>query len=150
VLATDPQGRLHSAVGPALSFSDGWSHYAWKGVAVPSWLIEERSAITPNSIRRTLDPVQRRCMIEIMTPARFVAANGAKCIAEDWAGRLWRASWGLDFWSAVEVVNGTPENDGSRTRYFLQVPSSVSSPVEAVAWTYGISVEQYSDLTLRT
>ena len=41
------------------------------------------------------------------------------------------------------MINGTPEPDGSHKRYFLQVPPTVRTPREAVAWTYGLSERQY-------
>ena len=41
--------------------------------------------------------------------------------------------------AAVEIVNGTPEEDGTFKRYFLQVPANMRSAREAVAWTYGLS-----------
>ena len=37
----------------------------------------------------------------------------------------------------VEVVNATPEPDGSYRRYFLRVPPQVRTAREAVAWTFG-------------
>jgi hypothetical protein len=45
-------------------------------VLVPSWIIErpdERYA----SISPAQDPQTRRCMIEVMTPERFIAQGGA-------------------------------------------------------------------------
>ena len=42
-------------------------------------------------------------------------------------------------WTAVEVVNGTAEADGSRKRYVLRVPSRMRTAREAVAWTYGLN-----------
>ena len=94
-------------------------------------------------------------MIEIMTPERFVKSGGPARIAEDETGVLWRKLWGyrgvtVGSWTAVEVVNGTAESDGSRKRYFLRVPSRMRTPREAVAWTYGLTAEQYAGLELRT
>ncbi len=145
-LAVDPQGRLHSGAGPALRFADGWKYFAWKGNAVPIWCIDDPDSITWASIFRVHDPVLRRCMVEIMTPERYVATGAATCIATDDAGRLWQSHWGLDIWTAVEVVNGTPEPDGTRKRYYLQVPPGMRTPTEAVAWTYGMDAEQYGQL----
>ena len=53
-------------------------------------------------------------------------------------------------WSAIEVMNGTAEADGSRKRYFLRVPSAMRTAREAVAWTYGLTADQYTGLELRT
>ena len=38
----------------------------------------------------------------------------------------------------VEVVNSTPEPDGSRKTYFLRVPPTIGTAREAVAWTFGL------------
>ena len=66
-LLVDTRGRLHSPTAPALRYPDGWSVYAWKGVEVPSWMIEHPQRIAPASIGDMFDPILRNCMIEIMT-----------------------------------------------------------------------------------
>jgi hypothetical protein len=155
VLRTDANGRLHGADGPALQYPDGWSAYAWKGVQVPAWTIEHPERITLSTLADTFEPVLRNCMIEIMTPQRFVESGGATRAAEDETGILWRKLWSyrgvtVGSWTAVEVANGTPEKDGSPKPYFLRVPSYMRTPREAVAWTYGLSDDQYAQLELRT
>ena len=154
-LLTDVKGRLHCAKGPALCYRDGWSVHAWKGVQVPAWMIEHPERITPSRISDTFEPTLRNTMIDIMTPERFIATGLVACVSKDDTGVLWRKHWGhrgvtIGSWSAVEVVNGTPEPDGSRKHYVLTVPSQVRTAREAVAWTYGLSAKQYSALELRT
>jgi len=150
VLKVDAAGRLHSADGPAIAYPDGWTAHFWKGVRVPSWLIERPDLITSSAIDRELNRNIRRCMIDILTPERFIAMSGAVPVSVDDTGVLWRKQWFRDAWAAVEVVNGTPESDGTRKRYFLQVPPDVHSAREAVAWTYGLTPQQYAGLRLRT
>jgi hypothetical protein len=151
ILRGDAQDRLHSTSGPALQFADGWSVWAWKGVEVPRWLIERPERITLAAIDDEDDVQVRRCMIEIMTPARFVKLGGAMRIAEDETGILWRKIWlTYDAWAAVEVINATPEPDGTHKHYFLQVPPDMRSAREAVAWTYGLSPKAYLRLVART
>jgi hypothetical protein len=154
-LHTDASGRLHCPDGPALSYPDGWSVYAWKGVRVAAWVIEHPERITRSIISDTFDPVLRNCLIDVMTPERFIKSGGASRVAEDDMGILWRASWRhrgvtVGSWSAVEVVNGTAELDGSQRRYFLRVPSRMRTAREAVAWTYGLTDDRYAQLELRT
>jgi hypothetical protein len=154
-LSTDPRGRLHCSNGPALRYPDGWSVYAWKGVQIPSWIIEHPEWITPAALADTFDPVRRNCMIEIMTPERFVQTGLVSRVAEDETGVLWRKFWSfrgvtVGSWTAVEVRNGTAEPDGSHKRYFLRVPSAMRTAREAVAWTYGLTADQYAGLELRT
>jgi hypothetical protein len=143
ILHQDARGRLHCADGPAVRYRDGWSAYVWKGVLVPPWIIERRELVTVRTIAAAQDPQVRRCMIEIMTPERFIAEGGAYRVAQDETGILWRQRWRWEAWAAVEVVNGTPEPDGTRRRYFLQVPANMRSAREAVAWTYGLPEQRY-------
>jgi len=148
---TDAKGRLHSSSGPALQYRDGWTVYAWKGVEVPPRVVERPAQITHADIDRATDIHVRRCMIELLTPERFIASGAAFRISEDEAGILWERRWpDGDAWAAVEVINGTPELDGSHKRYFLQVPPNMLTARSAVAWTYGMTARQYRGLLLRT
>jgi hypothetical protein len=151
LLRGDARDRLHDASGPALRYPDGWSVWAWKGVEVPRWLIERPEEITLETIDAESNVQVRRCMIEIMTPARYVALGGAARVAEDETGVLWRKRWlAADAWAAVEVINATPEPDGTRRHFFLQVPAHLRTAREAVAWTYGLRTKAYADLVVRT
>lgn len=151
LLRGDVRDRLHDASGPALRYPDGWSVWAWKGVEVPRRIIEQPGEITLEAIDAEANVQVRRCMIEIMTPARYVALGGAARIAEDETGVLWRKIWfATDAWAAVEVINATPEADGTRRHFFLQVPAHMRTAREAVAWTYGLGTKTYADLVMRT
>ena len=151
IVRTDDRGRLHAAEGPGLQYRDGWTIYAWKGVEVPARVIEQPQSISNADIDRASDIHVRRCMIERMTPERFIASGAAFRISEDDTGVLWERRWpDGDSWAAVEVINGTPEPDGTRKRYFLQVPPNMLTARSAVAWTYGMTARQYRGLLLRT
>jgi uncharacterized protein DUF6745 len=155
IIRVDAEGRLHSADGAALRYRDGWSVWFWKGVEVPAWAIEHPERITLATLDCTLDPVLRRCLIEIMTPERLIASGGAKRLARDETGTLWGITWQhrgvtLDKWKAVEVVDGTPELNGPYRHYVIPVPANLRTAREAVAWTYGLSAAEYADLQLRT
>ncbi len=43
----------------------------------------------------------------------------------------------------VEVLNSTPEADGSRKTYFLRVPPATQTAREGVAWTFGLRADGY-------
>ncbi len=151
ICTTDAQGRLHNSTGHALAFSDGIAWHFWKNIPVPSWVIEHPRRITAGLVDVQRDPFVRRCMIDIMTPAAYIAEGSAKRVATDATGTLWSKRWGVaDIWSAVEVINGTENPDGSRSRYYLQVPGHFARPLDAVAWTYGVSPEHYAKLDHRT
>jgi uncharacterized protein DUF6745 len=143
LIRCDASGRLHAADGPALRFGSDGTVYAWKGIIVPGRLIDRPDLIDIRAIDAAHDPQIRRCMIDIMTPQKFIEQGGAHRIMEDDTGVLWRQRWRWEAWAAVEVVNGTPEPDGTNKHYFLQVPPTVRTPREGVAWTYGLSERQY-------
>lgn len=43
----------------------------------------------------------------------------------------------------VEVVNSTPEPDGSLKTYFLRVPPAMETCQQAIAWTFGKEANDY-------
>jgi hypothetical protein len=112
-------------------------------VLVPGWIIERSELLNVRTIAAATDPQIRRCMIDIFTPERFVREGGAYRVAQDETGILWRQRWRWESWAAVEVLNGSPEPDGTYKRYFLQIPPNIRSPREAVAWTYGLTEQRY-------
>jgi hypothetical protein len=151
ILSVNVQRRVHCATGPAVRYPDGSAFYFWKDVEIEKWLIEEPEKITLRAIDEEPDSRIRRCMIDIMTPARFIATGRPIRASWDETGILWRKSWTWgDTWAAVEVINGSPEPDGSRKHYFLQVPPNLRTAREAVAWTYGMSPAEYTSLSVRT
>ncbi|KAB2849168.1 MAG: hypothetical protein F9K44_08770 [Hyphomicrobiaceae bacterium] len=144
-------GKLHAASGPAIRYADGWERYFWKGVRVRRRLVEQPQGITLRRIDAEPDPVTRHCMIDIMTPEKFIASGAATKVAIDETGTLWRRSWGvMGAWAAVEVVNGSPEPNGTYRHYFLTVPPTVRSARQGVAWTYGLAEHEYRSLRHRT
>ena len=46
----------------------------------------------------------------------------------------------------VEVVNSTPEPDGSHATYWLRVPPDIRSAHAAVAWTFRLNEGTYRPL----
>ncbi len=144
-------GRLHREDGPAVEWPDGRKGWYWRGVEVPHWIITEPQGITLQTISSTRNLELRRCMIERFGQERFLRETAAELIGEDQYGKLWHpkpdereASHRI-----VQVENGTGEQDGTRRNFFLRVPPQMQSAREAVAWTYGLSAEQY-ELAMRT
>lgn len=151
ILKFDEADRMHAAKGPALAWRDGFACHAWKGVYVPEWLTVRPECIEPARIEREPDVVIRHCMVEIYGVERFVRAGAAEQVARDETGILWQHHWRRGgIWAAVEVVNGTPEPDQTYRHYFLQVPATLRTARQAVAWTYGMTEQDYGRLRLRT
>ena len=143
----DERNRLHRATGPALAWRDTKLWY-WRGVHVTRDTVEEPQRITPASIHEEHNAEVRRVMIERYGYGRYIQDAGGSIMHRDEFGTLWSGADNII--TVVEVENGTPEPDGTRNRYFLSVPPTCRTALEAVAWTYDMRPEKYARLKLRT
>jgi hypothetical protein len=147
VLHRDEAGRLDHGAGPALAFPDGFALHAWRGMPVPAEFLEELPSLTPERIRAEENAELRRVMLEYYGYDRYLAESKAKPVARDEAGVLWRIPMiGDEDVVMVEVVNSTAEPDGTFRTYWLRVPPGTRSPREGVAWTFGLTAEEYVPL----
>ncbi|GAA4526818.1 MULTISPECIES: DUF6745 domain-containing protein [Nonomuraea] len=140
----DELGRLHRADGPALAYPDGFALHAWHGMPVPADFGAAMTGLTAERIREEQNAELRRVMLEHFGFERYLADSGARPVQRDETGRLWRIDLADDEPIAmVEVVNSTPEPDGTSRTYFLRVPPWVSRARQGVAWTFGLTEEGY-------
>jgi hypothetical protein len=73
---------------------------------------------------RTPNLERRRLLLDRIGYERFLDITDAKLIQHDDYGKLWQTTISVDGEQlrVVEVVNSTPEPDGSHRRYFLRGP----------------------------
>jgi len=130
VLRRDEQGRLHCEDGPALSYPDGFSIWAWHGVRVSQDLIEKPDTITLTQIKAETNAEIRRIMIERYGMARYLVDAGAKAVHRDDYGTLYRQEVpGDEPIVMVKVLNSTAEPDGQLTRAEALKEFSANAPV---------------------
>ena len=157
VLKRDPLNRLHCTDGPAVRYRDGWAVWAWHGRRVPRWVIE---APTVKRISAEDNVEVRRCAIESLGWEKFTGqllAEQRPAVAPDPGNpgqdlflyevpeRLWGSRVKL-----LLCTNGSAERDGTRRRYGLTVPAGINDPVEAAAWTAGLTKDEYARMVRRT
>ncbi|MFG2835449.1 DUF6745 domain-containing protein [Streptomyces zaomyceticus] len=146
-LHRDEAGRLDRGDGPALAFADGFALHAWRGMPVPAAFLAGLADLTPERIRKEENAELRRVMLEYYGYDRYLAASGARHEHRDETGVLWRIELADDEDVAmVEVVNSTPEPDGSHRTYWLRVPPGTRTAREGVAWTFGLHPDAYEPL----
>ncbi len=144
IIKRDAENRLHCEDGPALSYLDGFAVYSVHGVRVPAWIIERPQDITPSLIEQEQNAEIRRVMIGKFGQEKYLMESGAEKICTDDYGTLWRKEIKDDEpMVLVEVLNSTAEPDGSWKTYFLRVPPVMRTPRQAIAWTFGISEDEY-------
>jgi Domain of unknown function (DUF6745) len=144
----DNLGRLHHGDGPALSYPDGWGLHAWRGMPIPAAVAAQLPHLTVEQIRDEANAEVRRVMLEHFGFDRYLQASGARELGRDESGILWRVELERDEpLVMVEVVNSTPEPDGTSRTYFLRVPPNIRTARAGVAWTFGLTEEEYHPLT---
>ncbi|KHD76998.1 hypothetical protein MB27_14275 [Actinoplanes utahensis] len=147
LLERDNVGRLHRGEGAALEYPDGYGLWAWRGMPIPAGLAAELPTLTVDRIRREDNAEIRRVMLEHFGYDRYLRDAGARERGTDEAGTLWWLDLpGDEPLVMVEVVNATPEPDGTSRVYWLRVPPSTRTAREGVAWTFGLTAEEYQPL----
>lgn len=105
-------------------------HYLW---------MNDREAIPGNLLMGVRNVTIRRRLMERRGVERILKEGGGRVIQEDDFGKLWQMPSDnfVDQTSLyVEVVNSTPEPDGTYAHYFLRVPPQFRKAQQAVAWTF--------------
>ena len=157
-IARDTQGRLHHETGPALTYpGGGFDLHMWHGTRVPADLIETDWDIT--RIMAEGNTEVRRCAIEKLGWNRFVVDADMKLADESPdpgnPGQVLRLydvpRKVLDLPVRVLVAhNATRERDGSRHTFGLTTPTDCKTALEAAAWTFDLTVNEYKELVRAT
>jgi Domain of unknown function (DUF6745) len=135
-------GRLDRADGPAVEWPNGTSYWFWEGLHIPRRAAAQASERARLQVLvRTANLEKRRLLLDRIGYERFLDIADATLHQQDDYGKLWRTTLPVDGepLTVVEVVNATPEPDGTRRRYFLRVPPQTRTAREAVAWTFDFS-----------
>jgi hypothetical protein len=166
----DARGRLHSLIGPAIAYQDGFAIYASHGIRVRPEIILKRDSITTAEVDAETNSETRRVMIELYGQDRYLLDSGAKILSHDTTGILYSKKLRDDEPIVmVRVLNSTPEPDGVMSRdeaiaafgkagkaaqmatadtrwkqYMLRVPPQIKTAQEAVAWTFGMKAADYA------
>jgi hypothetical protein len=105
-------------------YPDGWGVHAWHGVRVPAWVIETPPEdITAKQIADERNVEVRRVLVERIGTERYMALAGGTVVHRDDWGTLWAVREPVPM-RVVQLVNSTPEPDGSSKVYWQRVPET--------------------------
>lgn len=146
MMVVNDDHKLHCDTGPAIVYRDGWGAHYLNGCWVPEHVVLRPSEITLEGIAMQLRGEAREEMIRRYGIERYLLDIGAEVVSDDAFGTLYRlqSTAGRFGRQILRVVDATARADGSRNEHFLQVPMSVKTAREAVAWTFTMSAEQYA------
>ena len=135
LLNLDEIGRLHASHGPAVTYPDGWSLYAWHGVVVDPAVVQHPERITLARIKREPNPDIRRVLLERYGWARYVDDSGALPAHADDTGTLYRCDIGCgEPLVLVSVVDEAVGSEQVPARLVLRVPPDITQACQAVEW----------------
>ena len=123
----DDNGRLHNENGNSISYPSNWGLYHWHGVQVPEGVILSPELITIDQIKSERNSEVRRIMIERMGYDKYIKESNLILIDEcsddhEIIGlRTARLFKGDDDLFLLDMLNSTPEPDGSVKRYVLSI-----------------------------
>lgn len=146
-LVRDNRFRIHAEDKMCMRFGDNWGLYAWHGVLVPPYVILLPEPLTFDLIESEVNAEVRRVLIERFGLENYLREGKVLKLHQDKAGILYRMNLESDEpILVVRVQNSTPEPDGSIKEYFLRVPPNMVRAKQAVAWTFGLTEEEYEPL----
>jgi hypothetical protein len=133
-LLVDAENRPHCDRGPSHEWRDGWKLWHWHGVSIPEakkHIIESPELITWQEIEAEENAEIRRVMISRYGAEKYVVNSGAKVVQNlpidhkivglrD-AKLLVKLVPGDEPIVYVDLLNSTPEPDGTVKRYMLRV-----------------------------
>jgi hypothetical protein len=141
VLCLDAEGRLHSETGQCVEYPDGWGFYAWHGVRVPERVILAPERLSRQDWSKAQNAEVRRVMQERMGQ-RFVPELAGVVLDRSPRGTLYEVRLPED--DPEGVARYVQVQDASTPRsYFLRVPPTIQTAAEALAWSFGLSVQEF-------
>ena len=148
VIKMDDENRLHCENGPAIRYRDGFSVYAWHGTRIPAEWIENKASLTAKIALTWENIEQRRCAAEIIGWIKVLEELDAKVINEDGdpeIGTLLEVDLpdiGKEKFLKVQCGTGRV--------FALPVPPEMTTAMEAQAWTFGMSLDEFKVPEIRT
>lgn len=144
VVKLNNNGRFHCTDGPAMAFADGYEMYALGGLTVDKEIIANPASLTAKQIELEPNIEMRRVLMDLYGLERFIKDSRAVIRSVDEYGVLYEKHLtAQEPVVVVQVTNSTPEPDGTFKQYFLRVPPNMMTPREAIAWTFGMTADEY-------
>lgn len=149
----DERQRLHGEGVPAIEYRDGWGLWVWHDVDATEKII--KGDFTGADFLAERNAELRRVMAEVKGWEWVLDNIGGVKLDTDEYGTTWRIDlskgtsndWERQEALVVDVLNSTPEPDGTIKRYLLSVdPDECAgwSPRDCIGWTFSLPRGTYT------
>jgi hypothetical protein len=117
----------------------------WPGIGVDAaWSEELADRILASYICKLPDAGLRHAAIRAVGMDRFMAAARLRAVQRDDSGDLFLVGPRQDPLAFVRVIDASPGPGGTERLHWLSVPPHVATAREAVAWTFGLTEQEYA------
>jgi hypothetical protein len=144
----DDANRIHCEDGPAIRYRDGTEVYAWHGTRIPQEWITDRANLSAKTAIIWQNIEQRRCACEIVGWAKILRELNAREIDVDGdpeIGTLVEVNIpDIGREKFLRVLCGTGRE------FAIPVPPDMKTALEAQAWTWGLTPNEFSIPETRT
>jgi hypothetical protein len=141
--------RLHSSIGPAVSWPDGAEYFFWRGTQVPREWIEKPNTLDYLVALRHQNIEQRRAAAEIVGWDKILAHVGAKVLDQHTNPQI-----------GTLLIADLPDAKGEKflkvkcgtgRDFCLPVPKEMKTALQAQAWMWpGLTEEEILSMEVRT
>lgn len=141
----DAQLRIHNVNGPAYRDPKGNTKYYIKGVEVPEYVVMQPEKISFNLILKEKNQEVKSIMLERFGIKQFVSRSKAKVIDSHFEKQGESQLLEIDLGRGERGYFAKLVCPTTLKEYLLRVPQTKSLK-EAIAWTFGMSEEEYKPL----
>lgn len=126
------------------------NHQNWSRNAISGYDLLQQKLVRSRKYKLTTAQILgipnvtiRREAIEKIGFNKLIKENAVEKISKDDFGILWKipTPGKEEDMVIVEVINATKEPNGTFAHYFLRVPPDMTTPHQAVAWSFGVPTD---------
>lgn len=148
VLKIDDENRAHGEDGPSHRWRDGWELYHWHGTRVPNEWIKDKKSLSAKTALTWKNIEQRRAACEILGWATILKELNAVTIDKD-------ADEEIGELVEVDLPDSGKEKFlrarcGTGREFAMPVPPEMKTAMEANAWSYGWTLDEFKVPEVRT
>ena len=153
-------GKLHRPDGPAVVTEFGGKQFWWRGISIPETMWYKSETMSLNDVMAITNVELRRSVLEKVGYEKVLSQGAVKILHKDekTGAILYRLDMPEDDREeplvVVRLIDSTPhkndKGDLVSKVYYLRVPPTMKTCIEAVAWTFDLPIEKYLQLELET
>lgn len=145
----DPDEQHHCETGPAIEWRDGFASYLLHGVLMKRHWIEKAQSLDVTEWLSVENQEQRTALATLIGWPTLLEKLGAKQIAASDDPQIGSLHDVTVPWVTEPLRFLKAECPTGKT-IAVRVPPTIDDPLEAGAWTYGLSKEEYAASEVRT